>query len=151
MQTYFSSPIEQRNFIDKDAALCGIGTISKFLVKSKKYKPMVEPMLVQHVVPEFDNPHGFMRSRAMWMFQKFSDLSYANPDHLRLVTRRVIQVIGLWFRPYILQALTAHLVWLGCTVSSGSRSPRPDPSSEDAQILGQQRRSGSCSRGIVLF
>lgn len=42
----------------KDGALHMTGTLAEILVKKKAYSDKLEPMIVNYVFPEFNNPHG---------------------------------------------------------------------------------------------
>ena len=43
----------------------------------------MELMLVTHVFPEFQSPHGFLRARACWVLHYFSDIKFKNADNLK--------------------------------------------------------------------
>ncbi|RHY59605.1 hypothetical protein DYB34_002793 [Aphanomyces astaci] len=68
LSTYVASPVESRDVIQKEAALHGLSALQGLLVKSKAHKPQIEALLQAHVLPEFHNPHGFLRLRACKMF-----------------------------------------------------------------------------------
>jgi hypothetical protein len=43
----------------------------------------MELMLVTHVFPEFQSPHGFLRARASWVLHYFSDIKFKNQANLK--------------------------------------------------------------------
>ena len=43
----------------------------------------MEMMLVSHVFPEFNSPHGFLRARACWVLHYFSDIKFKNQANLK--------------------------------------------------------------------
>ncbi len=60
----------------KDAALKCIGVLHESLLASKKYSNKLEPMMKQHVFPEFDSPLPYLRMREAWMCKIYSGASY---------------------------------------------------------------------------
>lgn len=47
----------------KEGALVVVGSICEKLMKIPEYANQLETMLMLHVIPEFQNPHGFLRAR----------------------------------------------------------------------------------------
>lgn len=70
LNTYLASPNETKDFIQKDAALHALFSLDGVLTKSKAHKDQVESMIVTHILPEFKNPHGFLRLRACKIFSR---------------------------------------------------------------------------------
>ncbi|GAA5967114.1 hypothetical protein JCM11641_000445 [Rhodosporidiobolus odoratus] len=68
----------------KDGALRMLGSLAPVAVKSKKLAPLLEAFFIQHVVPEFKSPHGFLRYRACDIVEKFEsyDMTWAAQDAL---------------------------------------------------------------------
>ncbi|XP_030844944.1 importin-7 isoform X2 [Strongylocentrotus purpuratus] len=66
----------------KDGALHMIGTLAEILLKKKIYKDQMEQMLVSHIFPEFQSPHGYMRARANWVVHSFSEVKYRSEPNL---------------------------------------------------------------------
>lgn len=60
------------------------GAMSRTLMRRKPYKDNVESILVSHGFPQMQNPHPFIRYRAVWLFRQFSYLEYRNKDNLYL-------------------------------------------------------------------
>lgn len=67
----------------KDGILHMIGSLADILLKKKIYKDQMELMLVTHVFPEFQSPHGFLRARASWVLHYFSDIKFKNQANLK--------------------------------------------------------------------
>uniref|UniRef100_A0A1D2AD30 Importin N-terminal domain-containing protein n=1 Tax=Auxenochlorella protothecoides TaxID=3075 RepID=A0A1D2AD30_AUXPR len=59
-----------------DGACLAIGTLSEVLKQKARYAASLEPMLLQHVVPLFDSPHGHLRAKACWLAGAFADISF---------------------------------------------------------------------------
>ena len=57
-------PVESRNFQRKDGVLVALAVLFKILADSKAYRPMLEPLIVTHVIPEFQSPVGNTRIKA---------------------------------------------------------------------------------------
>lgn len=70
LTTYLATPENERDFIQKDAALHALFSLDGVLTKSKAHKDQVEAMIVNHILPEFKNPHGFLRLRACRLFSR---------------------------------------------------------------------------------
>ncbi|CAM9943138.1 unnamed protein product, partial [Ectocarpus fasciculatus] len=80
LTTYAATPEAQRDHRAKDAALVALGSLATVLLRSKKYKKSLETLVVQHVLPEFQSPVGFMRYRACWMVQRFAQAEFKDPQ-----------------------------------------------------------------------
>ena len=65
MLTEYSNtlPVESRDFQRKDGVLVALAVLFKILADSKAYRPMLEPLIVAHVLPEFQSPVGNNSSR----------------------------------------------------------------------------------------
>ncbi|KAF1323075.1 Ran binding protein 7, partial [Globisporangium splendens] len=70
LNTYLSKPEAERDYIQKDAALHALFSLDGVLTKSKAHKDQVETMIINHILPEFKNPHGFLRLRACKVFSR---------------------------------------------------------------------------------
>eukprot|EP01116_Phalansterium_solitarium_P023118 TRINITY_DN793_c0_g3_i2.p1 TRINITY_DN793_c0_g3~~TRINITY_DN793_c0_g3_i2.p1 ORF type:complete len:1027 (+),score=443.06 TRINITY_DN793_c0_g3_i2:37-3081(+) len=81
LMRYLQTPPAQRNVREKDGALQVIGHLCRRLYKQKEYKGALESTMVAHVLPEFQNSHGFLRARACWIFAEYYEIDYANPAH----------------------------------------------------------------------
>ena len=69
MLTEYSNtlPVESRDFQRKDGVLVALAVLFKILADSKAYRPMLEPLIVAHVLPEFQSPVGNSKSSgSMW-------------------------------------------------------------------------------------
>lgn len=53
----------------------------QILHDSKTHSGMLHPFLETHVIPEFQSPVAFIRSRACWVIEYFSDLDWTGPHH----------------------------------------------------------------------
>ena len=50
-------------------------------------------MLATHVFSEFQSSHGYLRARACWCIQNFSDIRYSTEESLRFVLEQVLQCL----------------------------------------------------------
>ncbi|KAF1787789.1 Armadillo-type fold [Phytophthora cactorum] len=60
LNTYLATPDDKKDYIQKDAALHALFS----------WTDQVESMIVTHILPEFKNPHGFLRLRACKIFSR---------------------------------------------------------------------------------
>ncbi|KAI4503803.1 hypothetical protein M0802_001206 [Mischocyttarus mexicanus] len=78
----------------KDGALHMVGSLADVLLKKKMYREQMDKMLVQHVFPEFNSPHGHMRARACWVLHYFSEIKFKQEQILieavRLTTNALL-------------------------------------------------------------
>jgi len=88
---YAATSPEQRDYRRKDAALLAIGSLDEILKKKKLYSQSLEGLLVNHVFPEFSSPHGFMRCRAFWIIQRFSDIKFIDTNNVTLSIQSTLQ------------------------------------------------------------
>ncbi|CAK8692133.1 unnamed protein product [Clavelina lepadiformis] len=70
----------------KDGALHIIGSLGDTLLKRKMYKDQLELMLVTHVIPEFRSSFGYMRARACWVVQHFSEAKIRKKESMTAIT-----------------------------------------------------------------
>ena len=63
-----------------------------FSLQKKLYKQQLESMLVVHVFPEFQSPFGYMRARACWMLNYFSEITFSAEVNLTKGLQEVSEV-----------------------------------------------------------
>jgi hypothetical protein len=91
VRRYMSSPVEQKNHVEKDGALLTFGSLAKYLMANDKYKGEIEGLLVSSVFPDFNSPISFLRYRACWMVQQFSGVQFTGDGtHLRTLLQMVL-------------------------------------------------------------
>jgi hypothetical protein len=93
VDAYARAPPGQKNFIHKEAALRMIGSLKSLLIKSEEYHKPVESLIINHVFPEFQNPTGFMRSRAAWVVGQFSRLPFESKQNKASSVQMVINAL----------------------------------------------------------
>ncbi|KAK3257312.1 hypothetical protein CYMTET_33436, partial [Cymbomonas tetramitiformis] len=64
-----------------DGALYSIGWLCEKLKITKPYTEALEEMLMSHVLPEFQNPHGHIRAKAAWVSGQYADIKFKNPQN----------------------------------------------------------------------
>lgn len=70
----------------KEAILFAVGSLIEEIQPYKQLRQLVEPMLIEHVLPALQNQQPFLRIRALWLYAKFaSDMKFNNDDHLTKV------------------------------------------------------------------
>ena len=53
-------------------------------MRRKPWKDAIEGILISRCFPEMQNPHPFVRYRAVWLFRQFAYLEYKNKENLYL-------------------------------------------------------------------
>ncbi|GAA5868463.1 hypothetical protein JCM1840_007004 [Sporobolomyces johnsonii] len=93
----------------KDGALRMLGALSLTAVKSKKLAPMLEAFFIQHVVPEFKSPHGFLRYRACEIVEKYEsvDMTWESQQALEDTLNQVMNCVTDSDLPVRIQAAIA--------------------------------------------
>lgn len=70
----------------KEAILFAIGGLLEEINPYKQLRQTVEPMLIEHVMSELENPQPFLRMRALWIYGEFTEnMSFKNNEHLTKV------------------------------------------------------------------
>jgi len=87
-----ASPAE-KNYQEKEAVLYAVGALCDLLARTKMFKNNVEMMLVQHVLPEFTSPHGFLRHRALWCLKRYCDFDFKDNNNVVLFTRAALDCL----------------------------------------------------------
>ena len=77
---YNSLDQSQRNYKKKDAAIVGIAHIAKIMKDSKTYAPHIGPFIKAHIIPEFNCPVAFIRSRTCWSIEYFADFDWTSEN-----------------------------------------------------------------------
>ncbi|KAL9993753.1 putative importin-beta domain, armadillo-like helical, exportin-2, central domain-containing protein [Helianthus debilis subsp. tardiflorus] len=87
---YEQAPIEIKPYRQKDGALLAIGTLCDKLKQTELYKSELEPMLVQHVFPEFTSPMGHIRAKAAWVAGQYAHINFSDPNNFRKALQSVV-------------------------------------------------------------
>ncbi|KAF5762015.1 putative importin-beta domain, armadillo-like helical, exportin-2, central domain-containing protein [Helianthus annuus] len=87
---YEQAPIEIKPYRQKDGALLAIGTLCDKLKQTEPYKSELEPMLVQHVFPEFTSPMGHIRAKAAWVAGQYAHINFSDPNNFRKALQSVV-------------------------------------------------------------
>jgi hypothetical protein len=90
LNRYNSAPPEQKNHVEKDGALLTFGSLAASLLAKDKYASQLEGLLITCVFPDFNSPIAFLRYRACWMVQQFSNIKWTD-DGTRL--RQLIELV----------------------------------------------------------
>lgn len=92
LQRYNATDEANRNHVEKDCALLTFGSLSEILLSKKKYAAEMEGLMITSVFPDFNSPVGYLRSRACWMVQRFSEIPWSDDGtHLRNLIQLVLQ------------------------------------------------------------
>ena len=80
--------------IQKDGALVALGSLSENLMENETYMNALEGLIVQHVLPEFQNPtYPFMRERACWILMRYCDLAFDHEHNLQCCVQRILKAL----------------------------------------------------------
>ena len=67
----------------KEAIIYAIGSLVDQIRDQKDLKAMMEPMLLQYILPELSNPQPFLRMRALWMYGEFGSHRFKDEAHIK--------------------------------------------------------------------
>ncbi|KAL3621644.1 secondary alcohol dehydrogenase (SADH2) [Castilleja foliolosa] len=87
---YNEAAAEYKPYRQKDGALLAIGALCDKLKKTDPYKSQLEPMLVQHVFPEFNSPVGHLRAKAAWVAGQYAHIEFSDPNNFRGALHSVV-------------------------------------------------------------
>ncbi|KVH96384.1 Armadillo-like helical [Cynara cardunculus var. scolymus] len=87
---YEEAPVEFKPYRQKDGALLAIGALCDKLKQTEPYKSELEPMLVQHVFPEFASPVGHLRAKAAWVAGQYAHINFSDPNNFRKALQSVV-------------------------------------------------------------
>ncbi|XP_026389097.1 importin beta-like SAD2 [Papaver somniferum] len=87
---YDEAPAEYRQYRQKDGALLAIGALCDKLKQTEPYKSELEPMLVQHVFPEFSSPAGHLRAKAAWVAGQYAHINFSDQNNFRKALHSVV-------------------------------------------------------------
>jgi hypothetical protein len=95
-----------KNYAEKDGVLLVIGWLESKL-KSKAWKAQLEPMIVSHILPEFESPAPFLRAKACWIFGQYYDAPFQNNDNFLKGLSGVVKCLEEKQLPIKIQAALA--------------------------------------------
>lgn len=87
---YDETAPEYKPYRQKDGALLAIGALCDKLKQTEPYKSQLEPMLVQHVFPEFSSPMGHLRAKAAWVAGQYANINFSDPNNFRGALHSVV-------------------------------------------------------------
>ncbi|KAL3619919.1 secondary alcohol dehydrogenase (SADH2) [Castilleja foliolosa] len=87
---YNEAVVAYKPYRQKDGALLAIGALCDKLKKTEPYKSELEPMLVQHVFPEFNSPVGHLRAKAAWVAGQYAHIEFSDPNNFRGALHSVV-------------------------------------------------------------
>lgn len=91
LNNYTSAPPQSRDHLGFDAALHILGSLQAFLKKKKNnYVDSLPGLMIQHVLPCFNSPVGFIRRRACWMTTQFFNVALDEAS-FRILAEAVLQ------------------------------------------------------------
>eukprot|EP00923_Selenidium_pygospionis_P030246 GHVN01053740.1.p1 GENE.GHVN01053740.1~~GHVN01053740.1.p1 ORF type:complete len:1007 (+),score=188.64 GHVN01053740.1:50-3070(+) len=109
LTSYNSSQDKIQMASKKDGAFIMIGNIAERLT-SKKRNLLMEPFLINHVNPELNGPHKFLRMRACWLYfafaesDSFDDKKIKQPEKIVEAFHRILACMNDTEIPVRLQA-----------------------------------------------
>jgi hypothetical protein len=77
LSTYNNSAPEVRDYRQKDGALVAIAGLSKIMKENSDYEQLLLPILINHILPEFKSHVAFLRARACWCIEYFSEIDWS--------------------------------------------------------------------------
>ena len=75
--------------------------------KRRGIKEQLESLMMTHVLPEFNSPHGFLRARACWVTRFYCEIKWTNEAHRRLHVEKVVQCLKDTDFPVRVEAATS--------------------------------------------
>jgi hypothetical protein len=112
--TTLASPIAAVAIVKKDVALRVVGSLSELLVKKKELRQPLESLLTSYVIPDLRHANGFLRARASWVVQRYSNWEYSNPAHYKFVVENVFQNLSDPELPVQMESCTAITAIIRC-------------------------------------
>eukprot|EP00667_Euglena_gracilis_P001035 EG_transcript_1036 len=97
----------QKDYRAKDGCLFALGSLRRRLRTSDEYKAVLEPLLITHVLPEFQSPHGFLRAKACWVCGQFSKIEWQSGEALAGIVRHILVLMNDAELPVRVQAGTS--------------------------------------------
>ncbi|KAL4486098.1 hypothetical protein ABPG72_004032 [Tetrahymena utriculariae] len=70
------------NLAIKDGIFFAVGQLKELILKDELLKNQLEPLLEKYVIPEFQNPNGFIKSRTCWVIGKYGYQTFLNNQNV---------------------------------------------------------------------
>ncbi|CAD8152713.1 unnamed protein product [Paramecium pentaurelia] len=81
------------NLLKKEALLWGIECLVHQISKIDAIKDGLESILEKHILPEFQNPVGFLRARACHIFNEYGTIEFKNKQNIQLAVQGISKCI----------------------------------------------------------
>ncbi|CAG9311508.1 unnamed protein product [Blepharisma stoltei] len=112
---YVSTELQSSpQLLHKEAILLALGSIYQILKENVELAQNIQNILSVYVLPEFENPVGFLRARACWMYAQFASFPFTNAEHQGLALQKICQMMldpDLPVRTEAATALPRLLLW----------------------------------------
>ena len=96
---------EQADWRIKEAILLLVGRMADRI--RSEFSSMVEPMMMEHVVPETQSPDSYLKYRAIWFYGHFSGIKFQNMQHVHQVLDILFQSLYIDQLPLKVAAFTS--------------------------------------------
>lgn len=80
-------------FLEKEALIYQVGSISSALLDSEHLSIKVQDMLSGHVFNELTSQCGYLRSRACWAYGKFAGFPFSNVEHQKAALEQLCKLL----------------------------------------------------------
>ena len=74
----------------KDGAMLAVGSLCAKLKGNAAYRAQLEPMILNHILPEFQSPHGHLRAKAAWVCGQYADIEFEHENLFKQLFERVL-------------------------------------------------------------
>jgi hypothetical protein len=105
LTTYNTSSDSEKNYYAKDGVMVTISSLTTILRGHETYKNNLEPFIISHIIPEFQSSYDFLRYRACWCIEYFTEEEWGNPVTLQAIISGLLA--GLKDPSLIVQASAA--------------------------------------------
>ena len=93
LTAYNEASAADKQYRRKDGAMLAVGSLSDKLKSSTRYAQQLEPMILHHVLPEFQSPHGHLRAKAAWVCGQYADIEFSQGNLFQQLFERVLMGI----------------------------------------------------------
>jgi hypothetical protein len=107
LSEYAALPADRKPYHQKEGILSAIGHLHEHMKERAGIKEQLESLMMTHVLPEFDSPHGFLRARACWVSRFYCDISWSSEENRKRIVERVVQCLKDTDFPVRVEASTA--------------------------------------------
>jgi hypothetical protein len=90
---YAAQSDDKKPYHKKEGIMTVIGHLHEYMKERTGICEQLESLMMTHILPEFNSPHGFLRARACWVTRFFTEIEWTSEVNRKIHVERVVQCL----------------------------------------------------------